>query len=448
MHLIWENLIKNLILLWTGEFKGLDEGTGEYELAKAVWEAIASRTSSASDTIPSAYGSRVPNIAKDRPNVSAEMWSFWTLYLGPVLLRRRFRNAKYFVHFIQLVRLLNICLQFEISNAEIEEVRVGFIAWVRRYEELYYQFDADRLSACPLTIHALLHIAPGIKFTGPVWCYWAFPMERYCGSIQPGIRSRRFPWASLDRYVLEQAQLTQIMAVYNVFSELSLVEPRGAIPGAFADPSYPSCILLPPKSSIRPDSNQLKTIAVALSTRTGASMRDVNRALRDATVDEWGKVRRVDSDEGDTMRSCSLGTIADDSRDATYVRYEMLVDKHARKKKRAPEFEVQTFYGQLTHIYRVHFPAASPPLKIKKPTTFILAAIRDCVLRPDDPQLSELDIHFYSRVGALNVIDIVSTQSLVGRVPIGEGDWAIIDRSGNLARADWLGEGVEEGEDE
>lgn len=48
MHIIWENLIKNLILLWTGDFKGRDEGTGEYELAKAIWEAIALRTSSAS----------------------------------------------------------------------------------------------------------------------------------------------------------------------------------------------------------------------------------------------------------------------------------------------------------------------------------------------------------------------------------------------------------------
>ncbi|KAJ7745839.1 hypothetical protein DFH07DRAFT_869646 [Mycena maculata] len=445
MHLIWENLIKNLILLWTGDFKGLDEGTGEYELGKAIWEAIASRTSSASDTIPSAYGSRVPNIAKDRPNVSAEMWSFWTLYLGPVLLRRRFRSSKYYVHFIQLVCLLNICLQFEISDAEIEEVRVGFIAWVERYEELYYQYDVERLPVCPLTIHALLHIAPGIKFTGPVWCYWAFPMERYCGSIQPGIRSRRFPWASLDRYVLEKAQLTQIMAIYNVFSELSLLEPRGEIPGSFSDPLYPSCVLLPPKSPVRPNPNQLKTIAAALSTRTNATMAQVNRALQDASVDEWGKVRRVDSDEGDTMCSCSLGTVAGDSRDATFVRYEILVDKYARFKRRAPEYELKTFYGQLTHIYRVYFPAACVLLKIKEPTTYIFAAIRDCVLEPDDPQLLGLDIHFYSRTGQLSVVDMTSVQSLVGRVPTGTNpEWAVIDRSGSLARAQWLGKEDEE----
>ncbi|KAF8205477.1 hypothetical protein K438DRAFT_1579180 [Mycena galopus ATCC 62051] len=436
MHLIWENLIKNLILLWTGEFKGLDSGGEEYELATAVWEAIASRTAAAADTIPSAFGSRVPNIAKDRPNVSAEMWSFWTLYLGPVLLRRRFTKVKYYTHFIELVRLLTICLQFEITNTEIEDVRTGFIEWVRVYEETYFQYDPSRLSTCPLTVHALLHIAPSIKFSGPVWCYWAFPMERFCGSIQPGIRSRRFPWASMDRYVFELAQLTQIKTVYNVGETLSLCDPPVQIQGSFTDPTYPSCILLPPRSEINPDAGQLKSIAAALSTRSGAKMVQVNRALKNATIEEWGKVRRIDSDEGDTMRSCSMGTMAEDARDATFVRYEMLVDKNQRHRRLEPEHELQTFYGQLEHIYRVVFPVPVPALDISEPTTYILAAIRNCVLDKDDPKLEPLDIHFYSRLGALDVIDVTSVQSLVGRVKDSR-EWAIIDRSGSLARAIW-----------
>ncbi|KAJ7206884.1 hypothetical protein GGX14DRAFT_535429 [Mycena pura] len=440
MHLIWENLVKNLTLLWTGEFKGLDSGKEEYELGKAVWEGIASKTSIAGDTIPSAYGSRVPNIAKDRPNVSAEMWSFWTLYLGPVLLRRRFKHVKYYRHFIQLVRLLNICMQFEITDDEIEEVRTGFIAWVRTYEDIYFQNDVERMSTCPLTIHALLHIAQGIKFCGPVWCYWAFPMERYCGSLQPGIRSRRFPWASIDRYVIETAQLTQIKTVYNVARELSLIAAPTDTPGSFKDPLYPSCILLPPKSPATPTKNQIATIAAALATRWGANMADVNTALKEAVIQEWGKVRRTDSEEGDTMRSCSLGVIAEDSRDATYVRYEMLVDLNARYKNRPEKFELQTFYGQLTHIYWVNFPDPGAVLDDDEPATYILAAIRNCVLKADDPELAGLDVHFIARTGTLDLIDITSVQSLVGRVQDISSDWAIIDRSGALARGEWKGE--------
>jgi len=90
---------------------------------------------------------------------------------------------------------------------------------------IYYQHDPSRVSACPLTVHALLHIADSIKAMGPVWCYWAFPMERYCGSLQPAIRSRRFPYASIDHYVVEDAQLTQIKIVYNCAEELALMLP-------------------------------------------------------------------------------------------------------------------------------------------------------------------------------------------------------------------------------
>ena len=135
MHLIWENLIKNLVLLWTGKFKKLNQGTESYELSESVWEAIGEATVQSGSSIPSAYGPRLPDIAKDAWCYSAEMWSFWATFLGPVLLQRRFQRPKYHAHFIRLIQLLNICLQFEITEEEIDEVRQGFIRWVREYEE-------------------------------------------------------------------------------------------------------------------------------------------------------------------------------------------------------------------------------------------------------------------------------------------------------------------------
>jgi hypothetical protein len=134
MHLIWENLIPNLILLWTGEFKGLDEGVGEYQFNPKVWQAIGEATVAAGSTIPSVFGARPPNPATHRSSYSAEAWSFWTLYLGPVLLRRRFRNQRYYNHFIKLVKLLQMCLQFEITTEEVQIIRDGFIDWVQNYE--------------------------------------------------------------------------------------------------------------------------------------------------------------------------------------------------------------------------------------------------------------------------------------------------------------------------
>jgi hypothetical protein len=81
MHLIWENLIPNLILLWTGGFKGLDKGVGEHQFLPNIWESIAAATAAAGSIIPSAFGAQPPNPATQRSLYSAEAWSIWMLYL-------------------------------------------------------------------------------------------------------------------------------------------------------------------------------------------------------------------------------------------------------------------------------------------------------------------------------------------------------------------------------
>ena len=72
-------------------------------------------------------------------------------------------------------------------------------------------------------MHALLHVADGIQDCGPVWAYWAFPMERYCAILQRAVqKSRRHPYATLDKFVAEDAMLTLIKTRYNISKELSL----------------------------------------------------------------------------------------------------------------------------------------------------------------------------------------------------------------------------------
>ncbi|KDQ14851.1 hypothetical protein BOTBODRAFT_109517 [Botryobasidium botryosum FD-172 SS1] len=63
---------------------------------------------------------------------------------------------------------------------------------------IFYQYDATRLSACPLTIHILLHIADGIEKIGPMWVYWCFALERHCGLLQRMVTSRSRPYESLS----------------------------------------------------------------------------------------------------------------------------------------------------------------------------------------------------------------------------------------------------------
>ena len=98
--------------------------------------------------------------------------------------------------------------------------------WHLEFTRFYYQNAPKRVTTCPLTIHALLHIADGIEAMGPVWAYWAFPMEHFCGKLLRSIKSRRHPFANIDSYITAVAQLTQIENRYNAHHLLALLPPK------------------------------------------------------------------------------------------------------------------------------------------------------------------------------------------------------------------------------
>ena len=135
MHLIWENLIPNLIEFWTGTFKDLDHQDKDYYIEPHIWNEIGASTAACRATIPAAFGAAVPNIATKRFQMSAEMYSNWTLFIAPVVLRGRFKRPQYYKHFMRLVKLLKLCLSFEISDAMLDQIDEGFCQWVEEYEK-------------------------------------------------------------------------------------------------------------------------------------------------------------------------------------------------------------------------------------------------------------------------------------------------------------------------
>ncbi|KAI0057071.1 hypothetical protein BV25DRAFT_1872566 [Artomyces pyxidatus] len=422
MHLIWENTIKNLVLLWTGPFKGLDEGTGSYQLPRSVWDAIGVATAASGSTIPGAYGARPPNVATDHTATTADSWSFWTLYIGPVLLRRSFTDSKYYDHFVNLVKLLHKCLEFSFTVQDVDSLREGFVQWVLDFEDLYYQHDPERISICPVTIHALLHIADSIIACGPVWAYWAFPMERYCGLIRPGIKSRKHPFASLDRFVVECAQITQIRLIYQLDDD----------PGfALSKPHHETTCLLPPSQQDRPEPAILRKIEKCLATRYDMSgnIKAIKRCLVKAQIVQWAKLR---IDDGDTIYAAATFAAADtERRDATYARYEVLVDINAHRRRVTPEYKPETRYGRIQHIFSVEMPPCAE-LGLRTSETLFLAGITPCNILASH---SQLDIQYYEEESKTEqFVDIDCVQCLVGRVRDGRR-WAVIDRSGALSRA-------------
>ena len=89
---------------------------------------------------------------------------------------------------------------------------------------IYYQFDKARLSVCTLTVHGLLHIAQDIRSCTPSWVTWTFYVERCCGELQRGLRSKKQPWSNLNKRVTRIAYLEQLAVQFDLDEELSISE--------------------------------------------------------------------------------------------------------------------------------------------------------------------------------------------------------------------------------
>ncbi|KIM40435.1 hypothetical protein M413DRAFT_28268 [Hebeloma cylindrosporum] len=103
------------------------------------------------------------------------------------------------------------------------------------------------------------------------------------------------------------------------------------------DPNY---ILLPPHhpSSTIPQSIENK-IAIHFATHFSKNLNTVHR--------------------GDVMPASELFMRAEDCPDATYVLYDLLIDRNAHLHQVAPDWEEKPFYGQLKQILIVKLPPAS-----------------------------------------------------------------------------------------
>ncbi|KAJ7019089.1 hypothetical protein C8F04DRAFT_1276675 [Mycena alexandri] len=105
MHLFFENIVRILVALWSGKFKGLDVGSEDYEIASAIWEEIWRETAEAVKHIPAQF---VRSMADGPTKYNAEAWCFWFVYVAPI---------------------------FTVTHDEIADLRVRINSWLKRYEE-------------------------------------------------------------------------------------------------------------------------------------------------------------------------------------------------------------------------------------------------------------------------------------------------------------------------
>ena len=119
----------------------LGRNSQPYVLSPHIWQAVGTTSAAATRTIPSSFGTSIPNPATDCSSFTSSTWSVWSLFIAPTVLRGRFPEDRYYDHFCSLVRILNLCLQFEISEEDVNEIESGIRDWVVDYEQSVHFFS-------------------------------------------------------------------------------------------------------------------------------------------------------------------------------------------------------------------------------------------------------------------------------------------------------------------
>ncbi|KAF8325103.1 uncharacterized protein EI90DRAFT_2933090 [Cantharellus anzutake] len=410
MHLFLENHCKSLVSFWTGKYKGLDEGKECYVIAPAVWDAIGCETAEASNTIPSTFGRRTPNIATEQHIFTAEDWSFWTLFIAPYVLDRRFFRPKYYKHFMKFHSIMKTTLQFSFTDAELGSLHERVIDYIQEYESIYYQFKPDRLSVCTLAVHALLHIADDIKTNGPPCYNWTFVMERWCQHLLPAVKSHKRPFVSLAMRQYHLALFNEIQTRYELFEALQLTPSKKELSHyEVVYKEYPHSILQPPRRGGKPFTDWLRNLVAAyLTTVFNIRISTAKRVIPE-TFTAWGKVRIANG--GDCIRVKSAQDLyADRSQDASFVCYEVLADRNAFSKFSATDFVRIIHYGTLEMILEIIIPP-NPSLRTMEPRRFILALVSDC---KTDGKDAAKDIVTFTKIGPCAIVDLAAICAVVG----------------------------------
>ncbi|CCO34038.1 hypothetical protein BN14_08130 [Rhizoctonia solani AG-1 IB] len=434
MHLFLLNHGPALFSLWTNTHSGIsDAGHEQYLISHADLVLIGTETVGATYLIPAKFIRPFPNIESSRHLYNAELWSFWLIYIGPVVLCGRL-SQKYYKHYLKFVQILKCLLQLENTTHRIKQLKQEIVEYVEEFEEYYYQYDYDRLSVCRLTLHALLHIADDVLRCGPVWVTWSFSIERYCREIVGCAKSKVVPYAAINRHVLQMAQLAATAARFPVIRRAMLFG-KSAAPVKSTSmekiyTEYPEIILRKPRLPGFPLSDRVRRrIAAYFHTNQPEWTFHAWLGFIPKHAERWGKLRIPDG--GDCIRCAGVVDPLSPygKRDSSYIRYEFETDANENYPNRDIEMVEAFGYGRLDFIIALTLPP-SRKFKLKDPKLHILAHVTEAKGAEGD---ARTELVSFTQVGRSVILDVSSVKNVVGRVYTTgvkpSGEWYIIDRS-------------------
>lgn len=267
-------------------------------------------------------------------------------------------------------------------------------------------------------------------------------MERYCSRLLRAVSSRKHPYASLNRRILETQSLHAIRNAYNLHDLLPRYTPAHmARPGSVWETNeepYEDIRLYGPTRALQLRKREFASLrnrlAVFILTRNGLGGEYRGQAL-DALPDEviqWSKIQLKD---GDTVAS-RLGDNRreENQRCTTFCQYELLVDLLAHIPSAEPVLEGRTFFGELDRIILVNLQA-NHGIDQAKDEVLILLDIHSCKTFRDRHGFYE-----YERWAAREIVGAESLRGVVGRIEKTKTVFTFVQRVGTFENASYVDE--------
>ncbi|CAG8658791.1 9933_t:CDS:2, partial [Diversispora eburnea] len=167
-----------------------------YNLSNNELKEIGEKMVSMRKDMPLDIGKPPRDISKHHAGFKAVEWRNWIIHYSiPLLIK--YLPERYIKGWAFFVKAVKLCLNWTITNENLIEIEENLKKFYHHYESSYYEFEVEQISTCRICYHYLLHVTECIKFLGPCWCYWQFPMERICGMLLPLVKSKIKPYENL-----------------------------------------------------------------------------------------------------------------------------------------------------------------------------------------------------------------------------------------------------------
>ncbi|CAB5181446.1 unnamed protein product [Rhizophagus irregularis] len=256
------------------------------------------------------------------------------------------RHLQGWANFVKSVKL---CLEPEISEEQIDDVQILLKKFSDYYEREYYQNNGQRLAACKISFHYLLHVANSIKYCGPSWTHWQFPIERVCGILQPLIKSKIKPYSNLANMLtlLQQFYMLPFFSISKaIFKENPLKQ--WSKERVFSTEGYEEKFYSP-STQYSLLSQEHKHL---IKFYEGSS--NINRNDLEMEVNNYGvRYGRLRTSDGQYISSCCIKRNNKIARNNYCAQIRRTIDKLAHRPNAPPQLVIVDIYG-IVNYYLVH----------------------------------------------------------------------------------------------